>query len=175
VGRRPDGPIVNPRAAAGVVVLAVIASAVVWFFGVGVPLSLAVGGVVAAVGLTWTAIRDGPSLTWPVPPVRSAPGARRGLSETAWALRSRGGVPERALGRARAVARHRLRLLHRLDLDDPGDRAAIEAVLPPTVVAVLQSERRPELDLAAFGTVLSAVEALAPPTDRTATERQPRP
>lgn len=171
--RGPDGPDVNPRAAAGVVVLAVIASAVVWFFGVGVALSLAVGGVVAAVGLTWTAIRDAPSLTWPVPPVRSAPGARRGLSETAWSLRSRGGVPERALGRARAVARHRLRTVHRLDLDDPDDRPAIEALLPPDVVAVLRSERRPELDLTAFGAVLTAVEALAPPTDRTATERHP--
>ena len=175
MGHDPDGPTVNPRSAAGVVVLAVIASGIVWFFGVGVPLSLAVGGVVAAVGLTWTAIRDGPSLAWPVPPVRSAPGARRDLSETAWALRSRGGVPERALARVRAVARRRLRTLHRLDLDDPDDRAAIEAVLPPAVVAVLRSERRPELDLAVFETVLTAVESLAPPTDRTATERQPRP
>ncbi len=44
------------------------------------------------------------------------------------ALRARGGVPERTLARARAVARHRLRTLHRLDLDDPADRTAIEAV-----------------------------------------------
>lgn len=162
----------NPRTA-GVVVVAVLAAALVWFFGVIVALSLAVGGVFAAVGVTWTAIRDAPSLAWPVPPVRSAPGARRDLSQTAWALRSHGGVPERALGRARAVARHRLRTLHRLDLDDPGDRAAIEAVLPPSVVAVLRSERRPELDLVAFQAVLTAVEALAPHTDRTATERHP--
>ncbi|WP_144710377.1 hypothetical protein [Curtobacterium pusillum] len=163
----------NPRATAGVVVLAVVAAGITWFFGVDVPQSLAVGGVVAAVGLTWTAVRDGPPLTWPVPPVRSAPGARRELSETAWALRSRGGVPERAIARARSVARHRLRTLHRLDLDDPDQRAAIEAVLPPAVVAVLRAERRPELDLAGFAAVLTAVEALAPPTDQTPTERQP--
>jgi hypothetical protein len=164
---------VNPRTTAGVVVLAVVAAGITWFFGVDVPLSLAVGGVVAAVGLTWTAVRDGPPLTWPVPPVRSAPGARRELSETAWALRSRGGVPTRALSRVRAVARHRLRALHRLDLDDPDHLAAIEAVLPPAVVTVLRAERRPELDLAAFATVLTAVEALAPPTDHTTPERQP--
>lgn len=173
MGRRPDGSTVNPRATAGVVVVAVLAAGITWFFGVGIPQSLAVGGVVAAVGVTWTAVRDGAPLTWPVPPVRSAPGARRELSETAWALRSRGGVPERALGRARAVARHRLRTLHRLDLDDPADRAAIDAVLPPAVVAVLLRERRPGLDLATFDTVLTAVEALAPRTDRTTTERHP--
>ncbi|MFJ4221168.1 hypothetical protein [Curtobacterium luteum] len=187
----------NPRATVGVVVFAVAAAAIVWFFGVGVVQSLAVGGVVAAVGLTWTAIRDGVPTTWPVPPVRSAPGARRELSETAWALRSRGGVPERALARARAVARHRLRTLHRLDLDDPGDRGAVETLLPPAVVAVLLHERRPGLDLATFGSILGAVEALddrdcrtpgraaaetdhvttartgSRTTDPTATERQP--
>lgn len=172
MGRGTDGPIVKARVT-GVVVVAVVAAGIVWFFGVGVPLSLAVGGVFAAVGLTWTAVRDGPSLAWPVPPVRSSPGARRDLSEIAWTLRSHGGVPERALGRVRAVARHRLRTLHRLDLDDPDDRTAIESLLPPAVVAVLRSERRPELDLADFSSVLTAVEALAPDTDRTATERQP--
>lgn len=187
----------NPRATVGVVVSAAVAAAVVWFFGVGVVQSLAVGGVVAAVGLTWTAIRDGVPATWPVPPVRSAPGARRELSETAWALRSRGGVPERALARARAVARHRLRTLHRLDLDDPHDRDAAEALMPAAVVTVLLRERGPELDLATFANVLGAVEALddtdsrtpgraaaetgddssvrtsSCPTDPTATERQP--
>lgn len=177
MGRHP-GSVVNPRVAGGVVVLAVIAAGIAWFFGVDVPQALAVGGVVAAVGLTWAAVRDGAPLTWPAPPVRSEPGARRDLSETAWSLRSRGGVPERALGRARSVARHRLRTLHQLDLDDPDHRDRIEAVLPPPVVAVLSSERRPELDLAAFASVLTALEALAPPTDQTTTdhtttERQP--
>ncbi|MFB9650710.1 hypothetical protein [Curtobacterium pusillum] len=161
------------RAVTGIIVLALVAAAITWFFGVDVPQALAVGGVVAAVGLTWSAIRDGPPLTWPVPPVRSSPGARRELSETAWGLRSRGGVAQRTLERARAVARHRLQTLHRLDLDDPDDRAAIEALVPPGVLAVLRSERRTELDVATFGTVLTAVEALAPTTDRTATERHP--
>jgi len=172
VGRVPDRAIVNPRAV-GVVVLAVITAAVVWFFGVDVPLSLAVGGVVAAVGLTWTAIRDGPSQAWPVPPVRSSPGARRDLSETAWALGSRGGAPERMIRRARAVARHRLRTSHRLDLDDSADRTAVEAVLPRDVVAVLCSGRPSELSLARFEALLRAVAAVAPPTERTTTERQP--
>ncbi|MGU3409407.1 hypothetical protein ACLBWP_04815 [Microbacterium sp. M1A1_1b] len=166
------------RSTVGVVLLAVVAAGITWFFGVGVVQSLAVGGIVAAVGLTWTAVRDGVPLTWPEPPVRTAPGARRELSQTAWTLRSHGGVPERALARARAVARHRLRTHHRLDLDDPADRAAIEAVIPPTVVIVLLSDRRPEVDLAAFGAVLTAIEAIEPTTQRTAiertvTERQP--
>ncbi|MBM7802416.1 hypothetical protein JOE58_001667 [Curtobacterium luteum] len=157
----------NPRATVGVVVSAAVAAAVVWFFGVGVVQSLAVGGVVAAVGLTWTAISDGVPAIWPVLPVRSAPGARRELSETAWALRSRGGVPERALARARAVARHRLRTLHRLDLDDPHDRDAAEALMPAAVVTVLLRERGPELDLATFANVLGAVEALGDTDSRT--------
>ncbi|WP_058724616.1 hypothetical protein [Curtobacterium luteum] len=151
---------------AGVLVLAVVAAAITWFFGVGVLQALAVGGVVAAVGLTWTAIREDVPLNWPVPPVRSEPGARRELSETAWALRARGGVPERTLARARAVARHRLRMLHRLDLDDPADRTAIEAILPPGVVAVLVRERRSEIDLGTFASVLTALETLQPTTER---------
>ncbi|WP_022902536.1 hypothetical protein [Curtobacterium sp. B8] len=102
-----------------------------------------------------------------MPPVRSAPGARRELSETAWALRSRGGVPERALARARAVARHRLRTLHRLDLDEPHDRDAAEALMPAAVVTVLLRERGPELDLATFANVLGAVEALDDTDSRT--------
>lgn len=166
MGRVPDGPFVNRGAVVGVLVLAVVAAGISWFFGVGILQSLAVGGVVTAVGVTWAAIREGAPLTWPVPPVRSAPGARRELSEAAWALRSRGGVPERALGRARAVARHRLWTLHRLDLDDPEHRTAIEAVLPPTVVAVLRHEGRPGLDLAGFQSVLSSIEAIRPTTER---------
>ncbi|OIH95541.1 hypothetical protein BIU90_02265 [Curtobacterium sp. MCBA15_001] len=166
MGREPDGSTVNRGAVIGVLVLAVVAAGVSWFFGVGVVQSLAVGGVVTAVGVTWTAIREGAPVTWPVPPVRSAPGARRELSEAAWALRSRGGVPERALGRVRAVARRRLWTLHRLDLDDPEQRGAIEAVLPPAVVAVLQHEGRPGLDLAGFQAVLSAIEAMTPTTER---------
>lgn len=173
MGRGPDGPTVTRSVAVGITALAVVAAAVTWFFGVGIPQSLAVGGVVAAVGVTWSAIRDDVSLTWPRPPVRSTPGARRELSEVAWALRAHGGVPERAVGRARAVARHRLRTVHRLDLDDPADRLAIEALLPPSVVAVLRSERQPELDLAGFGSVLSAIEALAPTNEPTTTERHP--
>lgn len=152
------------RRTAGVLVLAVVAAAITWFFGVGVVQSLAVGGVVAAVGLTWSAVREDVPLTWPVPPVRSEPGARRDLSETAWALRARGGVPERTLARARAVARHRLWTRHRLDLDDPRDRTAIDAVLPSGVVAVLVRERRSEIDLVAFGNVLTALETLGPAT-----------
>ncbi|MGG7307630.1 hypothetical protein ACQXVK_10605 [Curtobacterium sp. AB451] len=150
----------------GVLVLAVVAAALTWFFGVGVVQSLAVGGVVAAVGLTWSAVREDVPLTWPVPPVRSEPGARRELSETAWSLRAHGGVPERTLARVRAVARHRLWTRHRLDLDDPGDRRAIEAVLPSAVVAVLVRERRSEIDLTTFASVLTALETLEPTTER---------
>lgn len=154
------------RTAAGVVVLGLLVAAVVWFFGAGVVTALGVGGVVVAVGLVWTAVQDGESLAWPVPPVRSAPGARRDLQEVAWALRSRGGVPERLIARVRVVARRRLIVAHQLDLEDPADHDAIARVLPPSVVAVLTSERRPELTLASFDAVVRAVEALGTTTER---------
>jgi hypothetical protein len=159
VGGRIDG-MTNRRALGGVIALALVAAAVLWFFGLGVVPALGVADVVVAVGVVWTATRDGESLAWPVPPVRTEPGARRDLSEIAWALRSRGGVPERLIARVRVVARRRLLVGHQLDLDDPADRAAIERVLAPDVVAVLTSARRPELTLTSFGAVIAAVESI---------------
>jgi hypothetical protein len=152
------------RNVVGVVVLAVIVGAVLWFFGLGVVPALGVTGAIVAVGLVWLGARDGESLAWPTPPVRFAAGARRDVQEIAWALRSRGGVPERLLVRVRDVARRRLRAAHRLDLDDPGDQDAIARLLPPDVLAVLRSPRRPELTLASYSALLAAVERL--PTER---------
>ena len=158
----------NGRVLGGVIALALVVGAALWFFGLGVVPALGVSGVIVAVGVVWSATRDGESLTWPVPPVRTAPGARRDLQEVAWSLRSRGGVPERLIARARDVARRRLLAAHQLDLDDPAHRPAIERVLAPDVVAVLTSARRPELTLSSYSAVVAAVESLDPSAARPA-------
>lgn len=149
-----------------VLVVAVVVAAVGWFFGLAVVQATLVAAVITAVGLTWSAVRDDDRLTWPSPPVHIPRGARRDVQGLAWSFRSRGGIPERPVARLRDAARHLLLLHHGIDLDDPDARPAVERLLPPEVVRVLLSPRHPELDLAAFATLLTAVEALGSPSGR---------
>jgi hypothetical protein len=154
----------------GVVGTAVVVAVVLWFAGLSTLQSGIVFAAVLAVGGTFVALRDeGPS-AWPVQPVRTTPGARRDVQSLGWALRSRGGVPERAILRLRTVARRRLAATHGLDLDDPADRPAIETVLGAGAVDVLTRSTRPELDLGSFSAVLTAVESIDDPST---TERNP--
>jgi len=83
-----------------------------------------------------------------------------------WSMKTRGGVHERTLARAREAARHRLLFLYGLDLYDPADRDEIEQVLAPGVVRTLMSPRHSNLDLVSFTRLLGALEALGAPTER---------
>ena len=62
-----------------VIVLAVLAGSVVWYFGVGIAQSALLAAAFAAIGLTWLGVQEGESIDWPQPPARRTPGARRDL------------------------------------------------------------------------------------------------
>jgi hypothetical protein len=145
-------------------VLVLVAAAVVgflcWFFGLDVVPSALVATAVAAVGFTWVAVQEAPPLDWPQPEARRTPGARRDIETLGWSMRSRGGVADKSLARAREAARHRLWFLYGLDLFSPEDRPAIESVLAPSIVKILTAPRQGTLDLASFTRILSALEGL---------------
>ncbi|ARC58067.1 hypothetical protein AS850_13370 [Frondihabitans sp. 762G35] len=145
-------------------VLVLVAAAVVgflcWFFGLDVLPSVLVAAAVAAVGFTWVAVQEAPPLDWPQPEARRTPGARRDIETLGWSMRSRGGVADKSLARAREAARHRLWFLYGLDLFSPDDRSAVESVLAPSVVKILTAPRQGTLDLASFTRILSALEGL---------------
>jgi hypothetical protein len=145
-------------------VLVVVAAAVVgfvcWFFGLDIAPSALVAVAVAAVGFTWVAVQEVPPLDWPQPEARRTPGARRDIETLGWSMRSRGGVADKSLARAREAARHRLWFLYGLDLFSPDDRATVESVLAPSVVKILTAPRPGPLDLASFTRILGALEAL---------------
>lgn len=150
------------RRVVGIVMAGVVVGAASWFFGLSVPQALTVVAAVVAVGVTVVALGADESLWslgWPVEPVRTMPGARKDVQSLGWALRSRGGVPERAILRLRTVARRRLGAIG-LDLDDPLDRGPIESVVGAGTFEVLTRTTRPELDLGSFSALLDAVESI---------------
>jgi hypothetical protein len=149
-----------------ILVAAAVAGGIVWFFGLAIVPSTAVALAVAAVGTTWISVQEAAAVVWPSKPTRRSPGARRDVETLSWSMKTRGGVHEKTLARAREAARHRLLFLSGLDLYDPADRAAIEQVLSPVVVRLLTTTRRSNLDLVSFTRLLSALEALGAPTER---------
>ncbi|GAA4267176.1 hypothetical protein [Frondihabitans peucedani] len=149
-----------------VLVLALVVGATCWYFGLEIPRSALVSVAAAAIGVTWIAVQKADAAVWPARPARRSPGARRDVETLSWSMKTRGGVHEKTLGRAREAARHRLLFLYGLDLFDPADRDEIEQVLAPGVVRTLMTRRRSNLDLVSFTRLLSAIEALGTPTER---------
>ena len=156
------------RTAIVVLVAAVFLGGVVWFFGLDVPGSIVVAAAGATVGLTWIAVQEGDAILWPALDKPRTPGARRELQQLGWSMRTRGGVHEKTVARAREAARHRLLFLYGLDLDAEADRPAIEQVLAPGVVRMLLTTRAVNIDITQFTRCLSALEALG-------RERSPEP
>ena len=149
-----------------IVVAALVVGGIVWFFGLSILQAASVAVAVAAVGTTWIAVQEAAAVEWPARPTRRSPGARRDVETLGWSMKTRGGVHEKTLARAREAARHRLLFLYGLDLYDPADRAEVEQVLSPGVIRVLMTPRRSNLDLVSFTRLLSALEALGAPTER---------
>ncbi|GAA4679561.1 hypothetical protein [Frondihabitans cladoniiphilus] len=148
-------------------VLSAIVGGVVWFFGLDIPGSVLVAVAVASVGLTWLAVQEGEPILWPAADTSRSPGSRRDVQQLGWSMKTRGGVHEKTVARAREAARHRLLFLYGLDLFDPADRPAIEQVLAPAVVKMLLSNRGTNTDLTTFTRILGALENLGTaPTTR---------
>jgi hypothetical protein len=115
---------------AGVVVVAVLAGAGCWFFGLGLVPAIVVVLVVGSLGVALRVLTAPATVgEWPAAPPQPTDGARRETSELSWALRTRGGIVDDAIIlRVRAIVANRL--AHRqLDLDNPEHRPAIEKLI----------------------------------------------
>jgi hypothetical protein len=159
-----------------VIVVAILAGAVVWFFGLGVPAAIVVILVIGAVGAVLRLITGAlPNRDWPPPPPLKMDGARREGSELSWALRTRTGiVDDRIVFRVRSIATRRLAPRH-LDLDNPAHRAPIQRLIGPQVYELLThaGERRVRLAtiLVALD-VLDSLDASNPSTPNPTSEKQ---
>jgi hypothetical protein len=122
----------------GSIVVAILAGAVCWFFGLGILPSLVVVLVVGALGVLLGVLGPtGGALEWPLAPPQPNDGARRETAELSWALRTRSGVVSgTVILRIRRIAVTRL-AARRLDLDNPAHRRAIEALVGARFYALM--------------------------------------
>lgn len=142
---------------------AVLAAAVCWYVGMDTAHAVTVGLVAGAAGLCWTAVPDHQDVDWEQPPRAAQEGARWDVAQLSWSLRTRRGrVQHTALRRVQDLARHRL-ALRQLDLDDPGDRAAIERLIGEAAYATLARPRSDLPLLRALVHCLDALDGLDPP------------
>jgi hypothetical protein len=170
-------------------IAAVLVAAICWYFGTDVWHAVLLGSVLTTVGLIilvgtaerdlGAGDRDLGTTSWQGGPRPNRDGARSEVAELSWSLRtSYGRVDSRAVSRARQLARHRL-ALHQLDLNEPGNRAAVEGLIGRSAYAVLvRRERRPSLrSLLHCLDALDALNALAstmPTATPTAPPARPR-
>jgi hypothetical protein len=182
VGRTLFGLVRAPgrRAAAGVLLGALLLAGICWYLGADVWHSILVGGVLATVawvGLVVNATPDLITTAWRGSGHTNREGARNEIAELSWSLRgSYGRVGTRAVRRVQQIGRHRL-ALHQLNLRDPADRDRIERLIGHRAYAVLvRTERRPPL-LRSLLHCLDMLEALDParPTTAPSRSRRPRP
>jgi len=143
------------------IVIALLAGAGCWFFGLAIVPSLVVVLVLAAVGIALrTVILPAGNIEWPPAPPAPSEGLRREASELAWAIRGpRGIVDERIIERVRRIAVASLNRRH-LDVDNPRDRVRIESLIGAQTYAFLSSRDRASMTLPALLSMLSLLESL---------------
>jgi hypothetical protein len=149
------------------VIVAVLVAAVCWYFGADLWHSVLLGSVLTTVGLitmVGTPDRAIANTDWRGDAGTNRVGSRGEVAELSWSLRtSYGRVDNKAVSRARQLARRRL-ALRQLDLNDPADRPAIEALIGRSTYAILVTrERRPLLrSLLHCLDALDALDTLSP-------------
>ena len=123
-----------------VALVAFVAGAGSWFFGVGVLPGIVIALTIGAVGVVVRlATLSTGSREWPPPPPLVTDGARRESSDLSWAIRARGGgVDGRIVERIRRIAAERL-AARQLDLDNPAHRPAIQQLVGSRAMAVFSS------------------------------------
>jgi hypothetical protein len=161
------GPIRPPkrRATVRILILALLAAALCWYFGANALHAILIGGVVTTVGVIGLVASETPDLIvidWRSAGRPNRHGARSDVAELSWTLRgSFGRVGSPAVWRARRLARQRL-ARHQLDLLNPADRPEIERLIGRRAYAVLVSGERRSPLLRTFVHCLDALDALDP-------------
>ncbi|GAB3796810.1 hypothetical protein GCM10028798_07280 [Humibacter antri] len=119
------------------VVAGVIASVVLWYFGVDLGFACAIGFLAVAIGLAWAAYSGPSAVRWPFERPAPRPGTRSDVSRLAWGFQMRrGSVREPGFKAVRELAAVRLERFG-LDLSTPGDREAIVALIGEPSYAAL--------------------------------------
>jgi hypothetical protein len=149
-------------------VVGVIVGGICWFFGLDIASAVVVCLVIVAGGIVWATVPAfAPDRDWPVAPANSFAGGRHETSDLSWTLRvRRGDVNEAVTVRVRAIARTRL-AARSLDIDNPAQQPAIEALIGGPAYYVLRPDRGRSVNLATLIRTLDALDTL----ERPATER----
>jgi hypothetical protein len=151
-----------------VILVAFVAGAGSWFFGVGVLPAIVIGLTIGAVGVVVRlATLSTGSREWPPPPPVVTDGARRESSDLSWAIRTRGGsVDGRIVERIRRIAAERL-AARQLDLDNPAHRSAIQQLIGSKAMAVFSSPTAHSVRIADVIGMLDILDTLErrPPAD----------
>ncbi|WP_157487676.1 hypothetical protein [Leifsonia sp. Root112D2] len=120
-----------------VALAAVIISGICWYIGMDTVHAITVALALLAIGITVIAVPDVELPPWDSAAPGDGDGIRRDVTRLSWSLRMRRGVvPSAGLRRVHDVAARRLSGVG-LDVDDPHDRNAIEALLGRSAYRVL--------------------------------------
>ncbi|HWU45989.1 MAG TPA: hypothetical protein VN133_04450 [Humibacter sp.] len=139
-----------------------------WFFGVDVWYATGFALVFVALGIVWASIGGTDVPDWQATTPEHPAGARDDVVRLAWSLRMhKGQVHEPAYKRLRSLAAERL-APHRLEIDDPADRASIESMIGATGYRALHAPGGRLPSLTAVENCLEALDALTgdPPPPR---------
>ncbi|GAB3612695.1 hypothetical protein [Humibacter ginsengisoli] len=136
---RPGG--ITAGRTVGAVAAGVVASVVLWFFGVDLGFACAIGFLTIAIGLAWAAYSGPSAVRWPFERPTPRPGTRSDVSRLAWGFQMRrGSVREPGFKAVRELAAVRLARFG-LDLSSAGDRDAIVALIGEPSYAALNPVR----------------------------------
>jgi hypothetical protein len=148
---------------AGVVWSAIAGAAVaalLWYLGVEVYFSIALGLLIVALCVVWAAFRGSATVPWPITEQAPTAGTRSDVARLAWAFRThRGSVREPAIRAVRELASRRL-ARHGLDLAAEADRDKIVATIGSAAYDALVAPGGILPSAAALSACLDALDAL---------------
>lgn len=155
----------RPWTAAKILLLALLITAIFWYFGADVSHSILIGGAITTLWMIGVVTNDSPDFgqaSWSYDSRSNEQGARRDIAQLSRSLRgSYGRVGSGAVLRVQRLAKQRL-APYQLDLLSPQDRPEIEQMIGRRAYALLLRGDRRRPFLRSFIHCLDALDALEP-------------